>query len=83
MTRVDKGHRDSSSDENEIPSVTVPDNIKSDGVNRKERVDPLRERLSTSGKDLVRKMPEPTVLTTARMRNAMFGLVAHAPLSDP
>lgn len=41
-------------------------------------------KASPLGKNLIRKIPQPRAFTTAQLRTniSMFGLVAHAPLSD-
>ena len=83
----------SSFEPDEVPKVQ--DRGKGHNKTGKERVDPLdKTTLADHSKghrdfpqesDLLRKIPKPTVLTTAQRRTMMnmFGCVAHASLPNP
>ena len=86
-------HSNSFLEPDEVPKVQ--DRGAGHNVNKKERVNPLDtttladdskgHRDSLQERDLVRKIPKPTVLTTAQQRTMinMFGCVAHASLLNP
>ena len=91
LIRLDKGHRDSSREEDEVPRVQ--DRIQNRSVSRKERPEPLTlpdaveaHKDFPLGGDLVRARPATQmVLTTAQRRTRwnMLAWVAHTSRSDP